>query len=428
MIVERGSGPVPPEARAGARTGPGARAEAGRPGPARRGPAGPVWQEPVLPRPRGPLSRAVVEALRAGPPAGEPVPVPAGAVASADPYGEDLQLALHTCFELHYRGFAGVDPDWEWDPGLLALRGAMEAAFLAALRADTGTGAVTGAGGADVAGVLEELLVEPVGAAGVTHHLRDAGRWWQLREHAALRSVYHLKEADPHAWVIPRLRGAAKAALVAVEYDEFGGGRPQMLHSALFAGLLEDLGVDASYGAHVDAAPAVMLATVNMMSLFGLRRSLRGALVGHFAAAEITTAPAARRMAQALERAGAGPRAVLFYTEHIEADAVHEQVLRRDVIGGLLAGEPGLAGDVVLGVRATVLLEDRLEAHVLGCWGADPARSALRRPLEDGPAGGPGGDSHDGPAGGPGGDSHDGPAGGLAGAPAGVPVRAAHTA
>ncbi|WP_210748715.1 iron-containing redox enzyme family protein, partial [Actinomadura latina] len=334
------------------------------------------------PPPRGPLSQAVITALRAGPPPGDPARLPAAAAAaSADPYGDDLQLALHACYELHYRGFAGVDPGWEWDPALLRLRGDLEAVFLDALRRDVPAGGA----GDDVAGALEELLVEPVDARGVSHHLRDDGEPWQLREHAALRSVYHLKEADPHAWVIPRLHGPAKTALAAVENDEFGGGRPGMIHQDLYAGLLDDLGLDPSYGAYVDAAPAVMLATVNMMSLFGLHRSLRGALVGHFAAAEITTAPSARRMAAALERFGAGPRALLFYTEHIEADAVHEQVLRHDVIGALLAAEPALAGDVVLGVRATGLLEDRLGAHLLDRWGA--GRTALRRPLPGTPPG-----------------------------------------
>ncbi len=42
-----------------------------------------------------------------------------------------------------------------------------------------------------------------------------------------------------------------------------------------------------------------------------------------------------------MRRAGAGPAAVRFYTEHVEADAVHEQLVRREVIGGLLAAEPG---------------------------------------------------------------------------------------
>ena len=47
---------------------------------------------------------------------------------------DDLQLALYCAYELHYRGFAGVDPAWEWRPELLASRAALEAAFERALR------------------------------------------------------------------------------------------------------------------------------------------------------------------------------------------------------------------------------------------------------------------------------------------------------
>ena len=115
-----------------------------------------------------------------------------------------------------------------------------------------------------------------------------------------------------------------------------------------------------------------------MMSLFGLHRGLRGALVGHFAAAEITTPPSARRMARALTRFGVDP---LFYTEHIEADAVHEQVLRRDVIGDLLRREPGLAADVAFGAQATAWLEGRFDDLLLGRWRS--GRSSLLVPMSD---------------------------------------------
>ncbi|RBM13863.1 hypothetical protein DI005_30300 [Prauserella sp. PE36] len=70
---------------------------------------------------------------------------------------------------------------------------------------------------------------------------------------------------------------------------------------------------------------------------------------------------------------------VRFFDEHVEADAVHEQVMRREVIGDLLEREPELAPDVVFGIQATGLLEDRLTQHVLGAWEA--GRSALRQPL-----------------------------------------------
>jgi hypothetical protein len=319
---------------------------------------------PPLPSSRGPVSAAVKDHLQGA----GPLPRPED-VAVADAYGDDLQLALYLCYELHYRGFAGVSPDHEWDPDLLRSRAALEHRFLTALRTDTPVHDT-------VDNALAELLVEPVEGSGVTHFLSAEGELWQLREYAAQRSLYHLKEADPHAWVLPRLAGRAKAAMAAVEFDEFGGGRPDRVHARLFADLMTDLGLDTTYGRYLDAATAEMLATVNLMSLFGLHRALRGALVGHFAAVEITSSPGSRRLAEAMRRTGAGSAAEHFYDEHVEADAVHEQVVRHDVIGGLLADQPHLAFDVVFGIDATGYLEDRLATRLLGDWRA--GRSSLR--------------------------------------------------
>jgi hypothetical protein len=322
---------------------------------------------PALPESRGPLSEAIIAALRTG----SLDPLAGVGPAQADPFGEDLQLGLYVCYELHYRGFDEVDPGWEWEPELLRLRGLLERRFLSAMRTAT-------SGGDDVDSALDHVVLETSDAGGVSGYLRDEGEWWQLREFVAHRSLYHLKEADPHAWVIPRLHGRAKASLVAVEFDEFGGGRPERMHSRLFADLMAGVGLDSDYGRYLDVVPAVTLATVNMMSLFGLHRVLRGALVGHFAAAEISTPPSAQRMVEALDRMGAGRRCGDFFTEHIEADAVHEQVLRHDVVGDLIAHEPDLAADVVLGVQVTEMLEGRLGHHLLAHWSA--GRSSLRLP------------------------------------------------
>ncbi|RKN43985.1 iron-containing redox enzyme family protein [Streptomyces hoynatensis] len=323
----------------------------------------------ALPEARGPLSAAVLDALRADPGAQAP---PWPGVAAADPWGEDLQLALHTCYELHYRGLPGVADGWEWDAELLRFRQALERAFHDALRQAV-------PGGHEAEAALDGLLVAPAEDTGLSAHLHAEGDWPRLREYFVHRSIYHLKEADPHAWAIPRLEGRAKAALVAVEYDEFGGGREDRMHARLYAELLAAAGLDDGYLAYLDDVPAEPLALVNLMSLCGLHRGLRGALVGHFAAAEITTAPSARRLAAALERVGAAPACVRFFTEHIEADAVHEQVMRREVVGGLLAGEPELAADVVFGVQATEYLEGRLADRLLGAWRR--GESSLRRPL-----------------------------------------------
>jgi hypothetical protein len=323
---------------------------------------------PELPRARGPLSGRVLALLR-GEPAG-PLDVE-----GADPYGDDLQLALYCCYETHYRGFAGVDDELEWDPALLGARGACERLFLAALRADVEPGD-------DVGAEVDGLLVERVGPGsetGVSHHLLRRGELWQVREYLAHRSLYHLKEADPQAWVIPRLVGPPKAALVAVEYDEYGGGRPERMHARMFADMLAWFGLDHDYGAYLDAAPAATLAEVNLMSLFGLHRSLRGALVGQFAVVELTSSPGSDRLVRAMRRLGLDPAASAFYDEHVEADAVHEQLIRTGVLGPLLEAEPGLAADVVFGMRAALLLDTWSGQRVLECW--NRGESSLRTPL-----------------------------------------------
>ncbi|MBV8994816.1 MAG: iron-containing redox enzyme family protein [Pseudonocardiales bacterium] len=333
----------------------------------------PAVAAPALPEPRGPLSVAALDTLR-GLPGWQIGPA---AFAQADPYGEDLQLALYCCYELHYRGFTGICADLEWDPRLLELRRQLERTFLAALRADV-------PGGTDVTGEVDALLVETPDADGVSHYLRRSGQLWQLREYVVHRSLYHLKEADPQAWVIPRLSGPAKAALVTVEHDEYGAGNPERMHARLFADMMIELGLCPEYGSYLDAAPAATLAEINFMSLCGLHRALRGALVGQFATVELTSSPGSHRLVCAMRRLGCGPAAIEFYDEHVEADAVHEQLVRHGVIAPLLAAEPELAADVVFGIQAATALADRFSALLQHNWSAD--QPTLRNPLPDAPS------------------------------------------
>ncbi|WP_331766146.1 iron-containing redox enzyme family protein [Embleya sp. NBC_00896] len=322
--------------------------------------------EPDLPNGRGPLSEAVLTALRHPPGVGLEIAAPS---ADADAFGEDLQLALYVCYELHYRGFAQVDPGWEWDPDLLRLRAELEAVFLRGLRAEVDTDC-------DVDAALAPLLVEPLDGTGVSHHLLERGDLDQFREYVVHRSLYHLKEADPQAWLLPRLTGRAKAGMVAVEFDEYGGGRAERMHAHLFADLMRGLGLDPTYGHYLDRVPAPMLAVVDLMSLFGLHRQHRAMAVGQFAAIEIGSSPNSARLARALERLEVrDPACAFFYTEHVEADAVHEQLVRRDVLGAMTREEPSLERDVVFGIRAGELVEDRLAAHLLTAWEA--GRSSL---------------------------------------------------
>src|SRR5215204_1425568 len=110
----------------------GGRSRADGPGTAEE--AGPTDPRPKLPSPRGPLSEKLADRLRAAPPRHGQAFAPPSATAEGGVLGEDFQLSLYVLYELHYRGFRGVDELWEWQPSLLGLRAALEADFEATLR------------------------------------------------------------------------------------------------------------------------------------------------------------------------------------------------------------------------------------------------------------------------------------------------------
>src|SRR5919198_6714733 len=288
---------------------------------------------------------------------------------------DDLQLALYLCYELHYRGLPDVDERWEWEPSLLALRRAWEQRFEAALLVAVGEPRAP----EEDMDLALRAIVDADDGPSLSRHLEREGTLDQVLEFVVHRSAYQLKEADPHSWAIPRLSGGPKAALVEVQADEYGGGRPERIHAELFAVTMEELGLDRTYGAYLDHLPGVTLATVNLMSLLGLHRRWRGAIAGHLAAFEMTSSIPNRRYANALRRLGFGPRATDFFDEHVEADAVHENVAAVDLAGGLARQEPAVAGDVLWGARALVDVEARWARHLLDCW--QDGRSSLLVPL-----------------------------------------------
>lgn len=328
----------------------------------------------------GPISEVVAELLSR--PTTEVGVSTAGAVSSFcdevdDPLGDDdLQLALYLCFELHYRSFPGVDPDWEWHPGLLSIRAALECAFLAALDAELGP-----ARPVDPSRVGEALFRIEAADHGVSlsRHLEIAAGIEEFREFVVHRSLYQLKESDPHSWAIPRLDGPAKTALLEVQNDEYGGGRPERMHSVLFAKTMRELDLDDRENAYLDRIPGPTLATVNLMSALGLRRERRGGIVGHLAMFEMTSTQPNRRYGNALRRLGFGAEATDFYDEHVEADAVHENIAAYDLAGALARQEPAVAADILFGARALLHLEDRFGRAVLADWKA--GRSSLRQAL-----------------------------------------------
>ena len=352
-----------------------------------------------IPETRGPISSALFAVLAQAPASSAAGldalhDLVAGQLArTGDIIGhEDIQLSLFSLYELHYSGLDGVADDWEWEPGLIRIRRMIEEPFEKALRQAArkiagkhglpATGAFPGNGPSsegltsdDVARILFDLAAGDTGPS-VSRYVARKASLEQLKEFLVHKSVYQLKEADPHTWAIPRLSGRTKAALVEIQADEYGGGRPERMHSALFARTMRGLGLDDRYGAYLDAVPAASLASVNLMSLCGLNRRLRGAITGHLAIYEMTSSQPNRFYGNGFRRHGFDAGVTHDFDEHVEADAVHEQIAGRDLAGALVEAEPELLADVLFGATAVMAIDSRLSAHLLGAWEA--GQSSLR--------------------------------------------------
>jgi hypothetical protein len=344
-----------------------------------------------IPESRGLISAGLF-ALLAGAPGADPAAVTAlhalvaGRVSAIeDAIDDDVQLALFCLYELHYGGLAGVDDRWEWHPGLIAIRQQLEEPFEQWLRSETSEVTASmrrpdsGTPDSDATAALLFDLAGRDSGPSVSRHVAKKATAEQLREFLIHKSVYQLKEADPHTWAIPRLAGRAKAALVEIQTDEYGGGRPDRMHSALFARTMRGLGLEDSYGGYVDAVPAISLASVNMMSLFGLNRRLRGAIAGHLAMYEMTSSRPNQLYGNGFRRLGFDADVTGYFDEHVEADAVHEQIAGRDLAGGLVEAEPALLDDVLFGAAAVSCIDARFATHLMDAWDND--RSSLRSPI-----------------------------------------------
>jgi len=283
----------------------------------------------------------------------------------------DLQLALWTLYELSYRGFDDVDPRREWDIGLIALRSQIEDRVESELRAATRQRVTAALAREDDIAALVLALVQQDDAPSLSSYLRRTATREQMQDFLRERSVQQLKESDPQAFLVPRLSGAAKVALAELQYDEFGAGQPERLHQSMYARTLAAAGLDHSYGAYVNDVSALSLASANLMSMLALHRRLVFAGAGHFAAFEASSSVPSRRIAAGLERVGLAEAADYFH-EHVEADAVHEQVAARDLCGPLVQEHPSAFGEIVFGVACALHLDALSSAELLARWGVLP--------------------------------------------------------
>ena len=328
---------------------------------------------------RGPLSCALLDVLGEGAQSVGVVELADQAVAAAGDllHDDDVQLSLFLLYASAYGSIPAFDPRREWDPQLIEVRRRLEDPFEAALRGVVPGAPLPECSQDSVASALFSLTSEDAGPSLSRYVARKATRE-QAVEFLVQRSIYTLREADPHSWAIPRLHGRAKAALVEIQSDEYGGGRPDRVHAEIFAKAMRGAGLDDRYGAYADAVPAITLCSLNMMSMFGLNRRLLGAIVGHLAAFEMTSSIPNRFYGDGLRRLGFDADVTDYFDEHVEADAVHEQIAGRDLAGALAEDRPELLPDIMFGAAACLTVDGLVGAHMLDAW--QQSESSLRTP------------------------------------------------
>jgi len=293
---------------------------------------------------------------------------------------DDVQLALYLLYGLYYGGVVDSGDLWEWHVDTISARLELECAFEAQLRRLVSVPELPNATAEDVAQALFALTApDPNAGPSLSRHVAKSLTHEQAIEFMVQRSIYTLKEADPHSWAIPRLTGRAKAALVEIQADEYGGGRRDRMHSELFARSMRGLGLDSRYGTYVNFVPAVTLASFNMISMFGMNRRLRGAIAGHLAAFEMTSSVPNGLYARGFRRLGFNEKVTEYFDEHVKADAVHEQIAARDLAGGLAESQPALLSEIFFGASACLLVDDWVGQHMLESWTSH--NSSLRKPF-----------------------------------------------
>jgi hypothetical protein len=333
-----------------------------------------------LPDARGPLSGALFPLLL-GHAREMPGHVQKLATQDADGAGDeahtddDIQIALFACYALHYQGFADVDDDWEWNPSLLGVRALLEKRFERSLRVLMPS--PVGITPTELPDYLMRLGA-PTSGPSLADHMQHHAELSDFREFAIHRSLYNVMEADPHSWGLPRITGRAKCALVEIQADEYGNGVPGRMHNELFQQMMAELGLDSSYGGYVERIPAVSIASLNAVSMFGLHRRLLGALLGNLAISEIGSSFGNRCFSKGLERLGASRAARLFYDEHVEADAVHEQIAAYSLCGDFAVRFPAETESVLFGATVTRQLKLLSNAVMTSSW--ERGESSLRPP------------------------------------------------
>lgn len=172
------------------------------------------------------------------------------------------------------------------------------------------------------------------------------------------RSLYQLKEADPHTLGIPHATGLAKQWLMKIQAGEYGvDEEDRVMHSTLFAKTMADCGLKSAQNVYINEVTSCAFILSNVLSLFAFNRRLTPALFGHLAGVETTSVEPMTGYFHAAQRLGLSKTAQQFFKVHTLADVEHEQ-WGFQMVDQLATQDPSVSDLIVFGAQALRVAEE----------------------------------------------------------------------
>lgn len=197
--------------------------------------------------------------------------------------------------------------------------------------------------------------------------IRESATLDDLKQIVADRSLFFLREPDPWIYAVPTLTGIAKAGLIDLLLDEYGWGKHERMHSTIYAGVMQKLGLNTELDHYLDDAPWQYIATMNLQWMHALSPGNRHRLVGIIYLTEAQSPDAMQNYLAAWKRVGIEDEAVtMFYDLHVSADEDHRRVALEEIVVPICLDDSAAIFEIAAGMLDANALENNYLATFAG--------------------------------------------------------------
>ena len=137
--------------------------------------------------------------------------------------------------------------------------------------------------------------------------------------------------------------------LTRILWEEYGSGKLSRKHSAHFAAMLDECGMDSSPEAYFDIVPWEVLANINHSFFLSERKKKFLHYIGGLLYTEVSVPAAFQNMKMAGKRLKMGDKSISYWTVHVREDIRHGQWMLDDVALPLVEKYSEQAWDIVQG-------------------------------------------------------------------------------